>query len=141
MVTRYVLQALSYNLTCILIFFSNYLKSGTTATGHWYQTSAPYDAPESALTKCIWTHCIDAPAAPASNQLNRLVYAGADYSYDTTEVAFNSKVQYHCFNGMKSVRDMGFAYQEATCLPDNVWTKPTEWENCTDSELIPYIGT
>ncbi len=85
------------------------------------------------LNECIWTHCIDAPNATAGNRLTHLVYNGSDYKINETEVEFNDKVQYYCFNGMRDIDDLHFSHQNATCLPGNSWTTPTTWKNCTDS--------
>jgi hypothetical protein len=52
-----------------------------------------------------------------------------------TEVELGHEVKYHCFNGMKSVADLTFTHQVATCIKGFDWTPPPEgWEQCTDSE-------
>ena len=70
---------------------------------------------------------------PENASLHGLVYNGSSYDYDGGEVEIGSKLEYHCFNGQKGVRDFGFTFQEAGCDPENQWTPPAVWENCTTS--------
>ena len=70
---------------------------------------------------------------PENASLHGLVYNGSSYDYDGGEVEIGSKLEYHCFNGQKGAQDFGFTFQEAGCDPENQWTPPAVWENCTTS--------
>ena len=85
------------------------------------------------LKPCEWTHCAYPPMPPENASLHGLVYNGSSYDYDGGEVEIGSKLEYHCFNGQKGVRDFGFTFQEAGCDPEIQWTPPVVWENCTTS--------
>jgi hypothetical protein len=62
------------------------------------------------------------------------IYNASLYNYNLTEVEFGHPVDYHCLNGMKSVSDLSFTHQVATCNSGNIWTQPDVWEQCTDSK-------
>ena len=70
---------------------------------------------------------------PENASLHGLVYNGSSYDYNGGEVEIGSKLEYHCFNGQKGAQDFGFTFQEAGCDPENQWTPPAVWENCTTS--------
>ena len=61
-------------------------------------------------------------------------------SYEDTEINDGELVEYRCFNGMRSVSDLSFRNQTATCTVDSNgyrWDTPNAWEMCTDTKMCP----
>ncbi len=104
-------------------------------TGYWWRTVVGWYSPWDKLNICVWTHCISAPNATDGTNLTHLIYKSDVYSHAETEVELGDKVVYYCFNGMKSVNDFNFEYQEATCGSNGGydWSAPGTWTACTDS--------
>ncbi len=52
-------------------------------------------------------------------------------------VEFNTNISYKCERGRKFNDDFDQTVVNATCLPENKWTKPLdgEWPKCNESKL------
>ncbi len=66
--------------------------------------------------------------------LTKVIYNDAPLTDPNAEIEVGKSVEYHCFNGMRGASNMSFTHQLVTCKPQNNWTLPDAWENCTDSK-------
>ncbi|XP_059082895.1 uncharacterized protein LOC131880311 [Tigriopus californicus] len=80
------------------------------------------------LPKCKWVSC-NVPVG-AEHNLNASEWNGEP-------IPFYTQLNYFCPNGGKFKESFELESQNATCLPENKWSTPSEWLECSKEAQCP----